>query len=202
MSEIIQLDLSEQDQCEILEIYLKETLSETSFEIWDELTTDIEPDMNTIFLAAGKAVMNEAINKVIESGIEEDRKVTFKILTCDEPSPYNGRIYPREEMEKAVADYQQKIEDDLAMGRLYYGDSQIVNLAEVSHLVTHMIITDDGDVVAKVKILDTTNGQLVSVLLEDLRLAPAMTGQISDNIVSDITIQYTSFLPKDTNNEE
>lgn len=73
MSEIIELDLSNQEQLEILAIYLKETLSETSFEIWDELTIDDETDIDNIVLTAGKAVLNEAFIKAIEAGMKEEQ---------------------------------------------------------------------------------------------------------------------------------
>ena len=48
----------------------------------------------------------------------------------------NGRVYPMNIMEREVKKYAQLVEDNRALGELDHPDSSIINLANVSHMVT------------------------------------------------------------------
>lgn len=127
-------------------------------------------------------------------------KTTQKILQCDEPSPYTGRVYPREEIEKAVANYQTKIDEGVAYGTLCVGDDLhpvIIEIDKISHKVTSIAINERGEVIAEIEMLDTSCGQqAVSLMSSGLRLSPSMIGRPDfDNIVHDVEIFQTTWLP-------
>lgn len=133
-------------------------------------------------------------------------KLTTKLLQCDEPSPYTGRIYPREEVEKAIADYQTKINAGAAFGT-FNGDLDVspgvLNIANVSHKVTGLSINEAGEVIAEIEFLDTPPGKLAMSLAIDsiehprsVRLSPSMIGHVNDNMEAyEISIFQTSWLP-------
>ena len=50
----------------------------------------------------------------------------------------NGRVYPQTVLEREVKRYAQVVEDRRALGELDHPDSSIVNLANVSHLITEV----------------------------------------------------------------
>ena len=78
----------------------------------------------------------------------------------------NGRIYPREVMEQAVAKYvDEQVSKDRAVGELNHPEGPTVNLDKVSHRITELNI-EGSKVMGKALILDTPNGQIVKGLLE------------------------------------
>ena len=78
----------------------------------------------------------------------------------------NGRVYPKDIMEKAVAKYdKEQIKTKRAVGELNHPEGPTVNLDKVSHLITNLEFKGD-DIVGKARILDTPNGKIVKGLLE------------------------------------
>jgi len=77
----------------------------------------------------------------------------------------NGRVYPRNIMEREVKKYKQIVEDRRALGELDHPDSSIVNLANVSHMVVS-IWMDGPTVMGKCKVLDTPAGQILRALVD------------------------------------
>jgi len=79
----------------------------------------------------------------------------------------NGRIYPKDVMDKEVNRYVKEfVEKDRAFGELGHPDGPTINLDKVSHLITKL--EEDGDnYVGRAKILSTPNGQIVRNLLDD-----------------------------------
>ena len=78
----------------------------------------------------------------------------------------NGRIYPRDVMEQAVAKYvDEQVSKDRAVGELNHPEGPTVNLDKVSHRITELNI-EGRNVMGKALILDTPNGQIVKGLLE------------------------------------
>ena len=70
----VPLDLTEKAQCEIIEIYVRDNFSEPSVEVFIESVDRDIFNLEKITIAAGKALLNEAIIKVIEIGIAADEK--------------------------------------------------------------------------------------------------------------------------------
>ena len=78
----------------------------------------------------------------------------------------NGRIYPKDTMEQAVAKYdKEQIQTKRAVGELNHPEGPTVNLDKVSHLITELNFKGD-DIVGKARILDTPNGKIVKGLLD------------------------------------
>ena len=79
----------------------------------------------------------------------------------------NGRVYPKDIMEKEVGRYRKEfIEKDRAFGELGHPEGPTINLDRVSHLITSL--EEDGDnYVGRAKILSTPNGQIVRSLISD-----------------------------------
>jgi hypothetical protein len=77
----------------------------------------------------------------------------------------NGRIYPKEILEREVRNYQKFIVENRALGELDHPSDSIVNLRNVSHIIreAHM----EGDVVfGKLEVLTTPSGKILQSLIE------------------------------------
>ena len=77
----------------------------------------------------------------------------------------NGRVYPQAIMEREVKKYKQVVEDRRALGELDHPDSSIVNLANVSHMITEVWM-DGPAVMGKAKVLEPPSGQILKALIE------------------------------------
>ena len=77
----------------------------------------------------------------------------------------NMRQYPMAIMEREVQRYRAIVEDHRALGELDHPDSSIINLANVSHMITE-IWMDGKTVMGKAKVLDTPSGQILRSLVE------------------------------------
>jgi len=79
----------------------------------------------------------------------------------------NGRVYPKEVMQKEVKRYVKEfVEKDRAFGELGHPDGPTINLDKVSHMITKL--EEDGDnYVGRAKILSTPNGNIVKNLIDD-----------------------------------
>lgn len=77
----------------------------------------------------------------------------------------NGRIYPRHILEREVENYQKFVRERRALGELDHPTASVVNLQNVSHLVTET--RWDGDaVVGAIELLDTPMGKIAQSLVE------------------------------------
>ncbi len=83
---------------------------------------------------------------------------------CDQENG-NGRIYSRRILEREIDNYQKIIEDRRALGELDHPDDSVVNLKNVSHMVTKMW-WDGNNVMGKVKVLETPSGNILKSLVK------------------------------------
>jgi len=77
----------------------------------------------------------------------------------------NGRIYPKDILFKEVENYRKVVQERRAMGELDHADDPVVNLKNVSHLITD-IWSDDEVVYGKIEILPTPMGNIARNLIE------------------------------------
>ena len=77
----------------------------------------------------------------------------------------NGRVYPRKIMEREVQKYKALVEDNRALGELDHPDSSIINLVNVSHMITEVWM-DGFSVMGKCKVLNTPSGQILRALVD------------------------------------
>lgn len=77
----------------------------------------------------------------------------------------NGRIYPREVLEREIENYQKIVRDNRACGELDHPEDSVVNLKNVSHIMTK-VWWDGNDVMGKCKVLNTPSGQILRSLVD------------------------------------
>ena len=79
----------------------------------------------------------------------------------------NGRVYPKEVMQKEVNRYVKEfVAKDRAFGELGHPEGPTINLDKVSHMITSLE-EDGNNYVGRGKILSTPNGQIVRSLISD-----------------------------------
>ena len=76
----------------------------------------------------------------------------------------NGRVYPRNILEREVKKYETLIKERRALGELDHPDSSVINLKNVSHNIRE-IHWEGDDVVGTVEILPTPSGNILKELL-------------------------------------
>jgi len=95
----------------------------------------------------------------------------------------NERIYPVNEIEKAVVTLNEQISDGLSvLGEVDHPDDLKINLDRVSHMITNMWM-DGANGFGKLKILPTPMGQLVQTMLESgvkLGVSSRGSGNVDD----------------------
>ena len=90
--------------------------------------------------------------------------LTGKLQEADRQNG-NGREYPVDILKREIDKYQTMVKDRRAMGELDHPDSSVVNLQNVSHLVTK-IWWDGNSVMGKIEILPTPSGDILKSLVE------------------------------------
>ena len=113
----------------------------------------------------------------VEPSKSSDGIVTMKgvIQKAQQPNA-NNRIYPRPILEREDAKYQELIKERRSLGELDHPDSPIVQLENVSHLLTET--KWDGDsLVGTVEVVDTPKGQILEKLIgRDIKLGISSRG--------------------------
>tara|TARA_Y100001972_G_C7594313_1_gene297877 strand:+ start:223 stop:834 length:612 start_codon:yes stop_codon:yes gene_type:complete len=77
----------------------------------------------------------------------------------------NGRVYPVKILEREVKNYQKFVDENRALGELDHPESSVINLQNVSHLVTE-IWMDGTAVMGKIKVLSTPSGNILKELVK------------------------------------
>ena len=100
----------------------------------------------------------------------------------------NGRVYPRAVLEREIENYQKIVRENRALGELDHPEDSVVNLKNVSHLMTQ-VWWDGDNVMGKCKILNTPSGQILQSLVHSgVKLGISSRGMGSvheDRIVED-----------------
>ena len=79
----------------------------------------------------------------------------------------NGRVYPKEVLEKEVKRYNQEfINKKRAFGELGHPDGPTVNLERVSHMITKLY-PDGRNFIGEAKIMNTPYGKIVKGLIDE-----------------------------------
>ena len=106
------------------------------------------------------------VNKrLVEQAIRNNETlIVTGVLQRAEAKNQNGRVYPREILEREVKQYMEgPIKENRAMGELDHPESSIINLQNVSHTVKKCW-WDGDDVMGKVEILNTPAGNILKAL--------------------------------------
>jgi hypothetical protein len=76
----------------------------------------------------------------------------------------NGRIYPHSILSREMETYKQLVQERRALGELDHPDQSVINLKNVSHLVTE-VWWNGKDVMGKIQVLGTPSGQVLKELV-------------------------------------
>ena len=107
----------------------------------------------------------EVNRQLAESTLKENRPLTVKgVIQRAEAKNQNGRIYPREILEREINKYiNGPVKEKRALGELDHPESSVINLQNVSHNVTRIKMVGD-DVYGEVEILPTPAGKILQAL--------------------------------------
>jgi hypothetical protein len=87
------------------------------------------------------------------------------IIQRAEATNQNGRVYPKRILEREINNYMRLVKERRALGELDHADDPIVNLKNVSHLMTN-IWFEGNDVYGEVEVLPTPAGNILKSLIE------------------------------------
>ncbi len=90
-------------------------------------------------------------------------RYTARILKCDEPTDATGKIYPTDEVRKAIREYMSN--EHYNLGEMD-GTGHTISFDNVSHSIVDTYIDDEGWWTADIEILDTPNGKILKQLRE------------------------------------
>ena len=116
--------------------------------------------------------------------------LTGRIQTADKKNG-NGRKYPEKVLKREMERYMQTVKDNRATGELDHPDDSVINLKNVSHMVTDCW-WEGKDVMGKIKVLDTPSGRILKDLINagvklgiSSRGLGSVTEQLGETIVED-----------------
>ena len=96
--------------------------------------------------------------------VNEDGAVFLTgIIQCAEQKNGNGRIYPEGVLRREMQNYQKIINENRALGELDHPEDSVINLRNVSHMVTKCW-WDGNQVMGKIRALDTPAGNILKSL--------------------------------------
>jgi|TARA_B110000027_G_scaffold133190_1_gene161057 hypothetical protein len=105
------------------------------------------------------SVLTESVNK------ENGNLLVEGILATAEVKNGNGRYYSRELWEREMDRYSQIVKERRAMGELDHPESQVINLKNVSHLISEYW-WDGDNVMGKIEVLPTPSGNILKELIK------------------------------------
>jgi len=124
--------------------------------------------------------------QLVERSIKENKSLIVSgVLQRAEAKNQNGRIYPREILEREVEQYMKgPVAENRAMGELDHPESSVINLQNVSHTIKKCWWEGD-DVMGNVEILATPAGNILKALFASgitVGISSRGMGSVSENI--------------------
>jgi hypothetical protein len=104
---------------------------------------------------------------LFEGKVNEDssgRTMVKGILQRASAENQNGRVYPKEILQREIKKYETLIKERRALGELDHPDSSVINLKNVSHNIKE-VHWEGNDVIGTVEILPTPSGNILKELL-------------------------------------
>ena len=112
------------------------------------------------------------------------------IITTADKRNQNGRIYPRSILEREISKYMQKVKTRNSMGELDHPDSSVINLKNVSHIITEMW-WEGPHVYGEFEILSTPSGNILCQLLKNkvqLGVSSRAMGSVRESVSDPNTV--------------
>jgi len=124
--------------------------------------------------------------KIIEESISKNSPlVVTGVIQRAEAKNQNGRIYPREILEREIENYVNgPVRESRALGELDHPESSVINLQNVSHNITK-VYWDGDDVMGEVEILSTPAGNILKELFRNgitVGISSRGMGSVKDNV--------------------
>jgi len=124
--------------------------------------------------------------KLIEESISKNSPlVVTGVIQRAEAKNQNGRIYPKEILEREIENYiQGPVRESRALGELDHPESSVINLQNVSHNITKVYWNGD-DVMGEVEILSTPAGNILKELFRNgitVGISSRGMGSVKDNV--------------------
>ena len=124
--------------------------------------------------------------KLIEESISKNSPlVVTGVIQRAEAKNQNGRIYPREILEREIENYVNgPVKESRALGELDHPESSVINLQNVSHNITKVYWEGD-DVMGEVEILSTPAGNILKELFRNgitVGISSRGMGSVKDNM--------------------
>jgi len=92
--------------------------------------------------------------------------VEAPLATVDKPNG-NGRYYSRDLWEREINNYiSGPIKEGRSTGELDHSDDEVINLKNISHLITK-VWWDGDNIMGRIKILPTPSGNILRTLIEN-----------------------------------
>ena len=104
------------------------------------------------------------------------------IQRCGVPNG-NGRTYTEGVLTREIELYEKLVKENRALGELDHPESNIVNLANVSHKMTEVWM-EGNDVYGKLQVLETPAGKILRALVEGgckIGISSRGTGTLSES---------------------
>lgn len=109
----------------------------------------------------------EVITEASLTGANDRKKLFLKgIVQKADVLNQNGRIYPRNLLEREIRNYQKFIIENRALGELDHPEASVVELKNVSHVMREVKMDDDGVVWGRLEVLNTPSGLILQSLVE------------------------------------
>lgn len=105
-------------------------------------------------------LLSEREKREMENGVVY---LSGRLQTADKKNG-NGRSYPYKVLKREMDNYKKIVEDNRACGELDHPDDSVINLKNVSHIVTD-VWWEGKDVMGKIKVLDTPSGRILKDLI-------------------------------------
>jgi len=113
-----------------------------------------------------------------------------RLQTADKKNG-NGRVYPHNVLKREIQNYMNIVKDNRACGELDHPDDSVVNLKNVSHIVTD-IWWEGKDVMGKIKVLDTPSGRILKDLINagvKLGISSRGLGSVTEGKNGTVTVE-------------
>jgi hypothetical protein len=96
----------------------------------------------------------------------------------------NGRIYPRDILLREIENYKKLVVERRAHGELDHSNEPVVELKNVSHIITDIWMEDNGDVIGEVEVLKTPMGNILRTYIESnvtVGISSRALGSVTNN---------------------
>lgn len=101
---------------------------------------------------------------ILEAKVGGKMRLKGKLQEADQKNG-NGRVYPKDILMKEMNRYlSENVKTRTAMGELDHPDSEVVNLANVSHLITN-VWWEGNDVMGELELLNTPSGKIAQEII-------------------------------------